>query len=417
MTSDPSIDPFWRLRESVVPVDPDPGFAAALRERLVRAVLDPGSPTSEAPVTSILSTPTTNARVRDLTAYLAVVDARAAVDFYVASFGATRRADPIVMPDGRVGHVEVAIGDSVLMLADEFPEIGLVAPVNRGGPTGSVRVEVPDPDAAVAAALAAGATLDRPVTDSPYGRGGTIIDASGHRWMVSKEVPTVRQGDVVYTSIQSRDVDATVRFFSAVLGWEFGPVHETGTHRVTNLATHIGVYPTDGAVTTFPCVVVDDVDAAVAIVRAAGGTAGEPEVGPYGRLAECADDQGLQFALMQNDSSPVPPAEHGSVTYLERRSPDVAGARAFYGSVLGTRFVPGSDAGYWHPEGSTHPFSGLTSADTPSIVATYGVRDLDAALAAVAEAGGHTEHVEDRGPARTAACVDDQGMPFGLQQL
>ena len=68
--------------------------------------------------------------------YLAVVDARASIAFYVAAFGAVRRGDPHVMPDGRIGHVEVGIGDTVLMLADEFPEIGLRAPVRprRGEP-------------------------------------------------------------------------------------------------------------------------------------------------------------------------------------------------------------------------------------------------------------------------------------------
>ena len=122
-------DPFDALREPVRPADPDPGFAAELRERLRRAVLNGGEmTTTEAPA---------SAQLHSLTPYLAVSDARRALDFYVEVFGATRRGDPIVMSDGRIGHAELAIGDSVLMLAEEFEEIGHVA-----GPGASVRSEV-----------------------------------------------------------------------------------------------------------------------------------------------------------------------------------------------------------------------------------------------------------------------------------
>ena len=76
-----------------------------------------------------------------------MTDAVAAVGFYVVAFGAIRRGEPIVVPDGRTGHVEVALGDSVLILADEFPEMGLSAPATRGGASQSLRLEVADPDA------------------------------------------------------------------------------------------------------------------------------------------------------------------------------------------------------------------------------------------------------------------------------
>lgn len=111
------------LRAPITPADPDPGLARALRTRLERALLDP----REDPVTT-LEAPRTTARMRALTPYLAVTDAVVAVDFCVAAFGAVRHGAPILMPDGRTGHVEVALGDSVLMLADEFPEMGLAAP-------------------------------------------------------------------------------------------------------------------------------------------------------------------------------------------------------------------------------------------------------------------------------------------------
>ncbi len=115
-----------------------------------------------------------------LTPYLAVRDARAALDFYVEVFGATRRSEPIVMADGRIGHAELRIGDSVLMFAEESPEIGHT-------PGGSVRIEVPDAALVVDRAVGHGAQVIRPVTDSPHGRGGTIRDPFGQRWIVAEQ--------------------------------------------------------------------------------------------------------------------------------------------------------------------------------------------------------------------------------------
>lgn len=183
-------DPLDVLREPIRPVHPDPGFAARLREHLERLVLGPES--EEDPVTATAATPAgavgTDAAalpLRTLTPYLAVPDAAAALDFYVDVFGAVRRGEPIVMPDGRIGHAEIDLGDSVVMLAEEFPELGLRAPA-PGAVSVSLRLEVADPDAVVARAVARGAHLERPVTESPYGRGGVVVDPAGHRWMISR---------------------------------------------------------------------------------------------------------------------------------------------------------------------------------------------------------------------------------------
>ena len=154
-----------------------------------------------------------------------------------------RRGEPIVMPDGRVGHVEVLLGDSVLMLADEFPEMGLLAPAHLAGVSQSLRLEVADPDAVVAAAVAAGGTLDRPVADSPYGRGGVVLDPSGHRWMVSREAPAARPGDVVYSALWRPDVQRADRFYRAVLGWTTAAAHTAAgpaRHRVDHRAGAVG---------------------------------------------------------------------------------------------------------------------------------------------------------------------------------
>src|SRR6476620_11684527 len=96
-------EPFDALRRPFERVAPDPDFAAELRDDLRRLILNGADMTTkEAPVTQ--------AELRSLTPYLAVSDARAALDFYVEVFGATRRGDPILMDDGRIGHAELAIG-------------------------------------------------------------------------------------------------------------------------------------------------------------------------------------------------------------------------------------------------------------------------------------------------------------------
>ncbi len=387
-------DPLDVLRTPVRPVDPDPGFAADLRARVERALLAPERETMTTPTAPVrpTTTPVTALRMHTLTPYLAVQDAERAVEFYVAAFGAVRRGEPIVMPDGRTGHVEVAIGDSVLMLADEFPEIGLAAPVTRGGPSQSLRLEVADPDAVVAAALAAGAAPDRPVQDRPHGRGGSVLDPAGHRWMVERAEP--RPGDLVHASLWTPDTDAAAAFYRDVLDRSGGTAPET--------------WHTTGRPTLLPCWTVPDVDDAVDLVRAAGGSAREPADRPYGRVADCVDDQDLPFALCAPTGATEPPR---GLAHYEVRVPDPVRARAFYSTVLGWRFRPGADPDSWHPSDGSRPPTptcNLTSGDA-AVVPWFRVADLDAAVTAVREAGGHA--VADDVVVR---CTDDQGTPFGL---
>jgi PhnB protein len=126
-----------------------------------------------------------------VTPYLIVDDAKAAIDFYKRAFGAVEK---FRLPMGdRVGHAEIKIGDSHIMLADEFPDMGHLGPKSRGGPTASLMVYVPDVDAAFRKALDAGATEQRPVEDQFWGdRMGTLTDPFGHQWSLAthvKEVP------------------------------------------------------------------------------------------------------------------------------------------------------------------------------------------------------------------------------------
>ncbi len=125
------------------------------------------------------------------TPYLIVKGAAAALDFYKKAFGATEllRMDG---PDGRVGHAEIRIGDSHLMLADEVPNKGFLSPQTLGGSAISMMLYVPDVDQAFQKAVSAGATPLRPVQNQFYGdRSGTLKDPFGHVWTIGTHVEDV----------------------------------------------------------------------------------------------------------------------------------------------------------------------------------------------------------------------------------
>lgn len=117
--------------------------------------------------------------------YLIVDGAAAAIDFYTSVFGATERMR-MPGPDGRLGHAELEMGDSVIMLADENPEMGIHGPKKIGGTPVTLHVYVEDSDAAFERAVNAGATSLRPMEDQFYGdRSGQFEDPFGHRWNVA----------------------------------------------------------------------------------------------------------------------------------------------------------------------------------------------------------------------------------------
>jgi PhnB protein len=126
-----------------------------------------------------------------ITPYLYLSDAARAIDFYKAAFGASevfRMEDP----DGKVGHAELRIGGSVLMLADEYPEIGAKAPHAYGGSPMSLLLYVEDVDRVVQRSLEAGATPVRPVKNQFYGdRSGSILDPFGHTWTIATHIEDV----------------------------------------------------------------------------------------------------------------------------------------------------------------------------------------------------------------------------------
>ena len=118
-------------------------------------------------------------------AHMTVHDAAAAIGFYVKAFGA-EDLFRLVEPAGRVGHAEIRIGDTVLMMNDEYPDFGASSPAAIGGSPVAFRVLVPDADKAVERAVAAGATLVRPVQDQFYGdRSGMVACPFGYRWFLA----------------------------------------------------------------------------------------------------------------------------------------------------------------------------------------------------------------------------------------
>lgn len=289
-------DPFDSLHVPVVPVDPDQGFAADLRARLLAALPDPRGTA----VTTTTTAPATEARTHTLAPYLGVADGRRAIAWYVEVFDGRERGEPILMTDGSIGHAEVAIGDSVLMLAE-----GLAAP--QGPASHSVVVEVADVDATVDRAVAAGAELSRPPADNPYGRNAAIVDPFGHRWLVSAvSAPPAAgsagegsQGDIGYVSLIVEDDERAKAFYGAVLGWTFSPGSVPRGWQVERARPGAGLAGGAAAAEVQLCYQVDDVDAAVARVRAAGGEAADAQTTSYGRLAECTDDQGVRFQVWQ----------------------------------------------------------------------------------------------------------------------
>lgn len=130
-----------------------------------------------------------------VTPYLTVDGAAAAIEFYTAAFGAVEQSR---LPMGdKIGHADIMIGDSHIMLSDEFPEMNKLGPKARGGGTSSIMIYVEDVDAAFDKAVAAGATATRPVEDQFYGdRSGWLEDPFGHEWTISTHIEDVSEAEM-----------------------------------------------------------------------------------------------------------------------------------------------------------------------------------------------------------------------------
>ena len=123
--------------------------------------------------------------------YLAVEDAATAIDYYKKAFGAVERVR-MEAPDGKIGHAELEIGDSIVMLADPFPQASTKPPHELGGTSAGVFLYVEDVDQVVKRAVEAGATVTMEVADQFWGdRFGTVTDPFGHVWSVATHVEDV----------------------------------------------------------------------------------------------------------------------------------------------------------------------------------------------------------------------------------
>lgn len=247
-----------------------------------------------------------------ITPYLCVHDGRAALEWYRTYFGA---GVSNVMDSGdKVGHAELEFGGAVFFLADEFPEIGVLAPSTIGaGHSHSMVVRVADVDGIVKRAVGGGATATG-ITEGHGSRSAWVVDPFGHRWNLG--TPTLSAAEAsarrapsepYYLTLTTADVERGAAFYGAVLGWEFSEPFNGGRH-VENTAMPIGLRPPMNPFTTTVPGAIDmwwvarDFDAALQRVRDAGGSVESMNTYDSGREAVCRDDQGIEFRL----SEPAP---------------------------------------------------------------------------------------------------------------
>lgn len=426
--ADPAVDPLAVLRGPDAPADPDPKFATDLRARLARALAAPEGVIVSTTALDLPAAETAPEPSTALTPYLTVAGARAALTWYQEAFGAVLAEEPIKMPDGSIGHAEIRVGGARLYLADEVAELSLQAPAGTNSVT--LHLQVDDVDALVAAARAAGATVEREPADSPYGRSGVLRDPYGHRWLLM-QAPVGHaegDGDVGYFSLWVPDVERAAAFYGAVLGWTFGEkgpasrmIQGSSPRALVALDAPNAEFWPDPRPTAFCSRAVADLDATVARIRAAGGACTDPTDTPYGRSADCVDDQGVPFSLHERESGTPRPPMHGTgpgeVAYLSMLVPDSARARSFYADVFGWTFTGSHSQDGWQVEGPA-PMTGLAGGHpNPELVPMYRVADVQAAVIRVRAAGGSASDPASQPYGLSSDCIDDQGLRFHLGQL
>ena len=140
---------------------------------------------------------------QSITAYLCVDGAAAAIDFYVAAFGAVE-LQRLTGDDGRVGHAEIRIGNSNLMLADEHPEHGFLGPLTRGGSPVNFTLQVAATDPVYERAITLGATSIAAPADQFYGQRMAVVrDPFGHQWNIAAPVPDYDQAQYAAKSAEA----------------------------------------------------------------------------------------------------------------------------------------------------------------------------------------------------------------------
>lgn len=338
------IDPFDALRLADGPLLPRADFTSELRTRLLAQIRGDISMTDTITSSASPAAATAPPRIDGLTPYLIVRGGVAALDFYRDAFGAVEE-QRFLGDDGRIGHAEIRFGPSKVMLADEYPEHGILGPTTLGGTTCTFHLDLDDVaavDDTWSRAIALGATSGGEPADQFHGnRSATVVDPFGHRWIltapmtalsteeyvaagakegyavtVADPAPDVgstpdaagaagqvddvqlkhyEPGDLYYFTIPVADLAKARAFFGAALGWRFD---DTTAGHVSNIsAPPGGVRPVDERTETQLWFVVDDIHVAVARIRELGGTSDEPVLYDSGWAADCVDDQGTKFSL------------------------------------------------------------------------------------------------------------------------
>jgi predicted enzyme related to lactoylglutathione lyase len=284
-----------------------------------------------------------------------------------------------------------------------------------------------DPDPAFAARLRA--RVARALQLPDQGEPSMILQTS-------ETSNQIRQGDISYLSLWVPDLERAARFYADVLGWRYPATQDWWARVVEGQSISLGLSQLGGTAqymralgvplsetltpTAYVVLVVEDVEAAIDRVRAAGGFAGDAKDQPYGRIAACIDDQGLAFSLQQQVTMPRPPAtgvRRGDPAYVVFEVPDAAKARAFYGAVLGVRFEPGRTPESWNVP-DVAPMSGISGgAARATVVPMFRVDDIAGAVERVRAAGGKATEPVHEGYGIRAECADDQGVRFHLGQL
>ena len=139
---------------------------------------------------------TTPAGYHSVTPYLTIKGVASALEFYKKAFSAVE-VMRMEMGPGVIGHAEIKIGDSHVMMSDEFPDMGALSPQTLGGSPGFLMIYTPDCDALIAQAVAAGAKVTRAAEDQFYGdRSGQIEDPFGHRWGIATHIEDVSDEEI-----------------------------------------------------------------------------------------------------------------------------------------------------------------------------------------------------------------------------
>jgi uncharacterized protein len=236
----------------------------------------------------------------------------------------------------------------------------------------------------------------------------------------SSTAPTIRAGEVGFTSVQVPDLDRGLAFYTAVFGWEYGRGGAEDSRRVTS-TPHDQAVAVSARPTTYLAYAVADLAATSAAVRTAGGTVSDESPHPWGQSVDCVDDQGLEFSVYEPPAGPAT-AERadnmfGDIAYLTYAVPDTARFRAFYGAVFGWTFTPGRIDDGWGIQGTT-PMGGVHGGvAAPRVAPMYAVTDIDDAVRKVRAAGGTATDPERMPYGVTSDCTDDQGSFFYLGKL